>query len=138
WVYGAIQGFDGQVSAFNPQHNGPCYRCLYPDAPKTPVANCAEAGVIGAVAGIIGTLQALQVIQTLLGTDSFRTLEGKLWTIDTRSMETHCLRLPKKASCPLCSVKDKHSIVLAASAAAPACHAVRQYPAAGLQHTAFD
>jgi molybdopterin/thiamine biosynthesis adenylyltransferase len=41
WIYGAIQGFDGQASVFNFK-GGTCYRCLYPEKPKGRIMNCAE------------------------------------------------------------------------------------------------
>lgn len=102
-VYGAIQGFDGQVSIFGAEH-GPCYRCLYPSPPKASVQSCAEAGVIGSVAGLVGVTQALQSIQLIVGHESFSPLIGKLWTIDTRTMETSLRTLHKNPLCPVCSL----------------------------------
>lgn len=32
-VYGSIFRFEGQVSVFSTNDNGPCYRCLFPDPP---------------------------------------------------------------------------------------------------------
>ena len=32
-VYGSIFRFEGQVSVFSANDNGPCYRCLFPDPP---------------------------------------------------------------------------------------------------------
>lgn len=110
WVYGAIQGFDGQASVFNAQ-SGPCYRCLYPAPPKGHIANCAEAGVIGAVAGLVGVTQALQAIQLITGHKSFEPLIGRLWTLDARTMRTHTLTLPKNSDCPVCG-RNKEDIVL--------------------------
>lgn len=101
-VYGAIQRFDGQVSVFD-STNGPCYRCLYPQPPSGAVLNCAEAGVIGALAGIIGTIQAMEVIKMVVADPSFRPLRGKLWMIDSKTMETRLLDIPKAKDCPVCS-----------------------------------
>lgn len=99
-VYGAIQGFEGQVSIFDAKR-GPCYRCLYPNIPQVPVMNCAEAGVVGALAGIIGTMQAMEVIKLLVAHESFQPLFGQLWLIDTKSMEINTLTIPKR--CSICS-----------------------------------
>lgn len=33
-VHGSIFRFEGQVSVFAPHLEGPCYRCLFPDAPN--------------------------------------------------------------------------------------------------------
>lgn len=117
WVYGAIQGFDGQASVFDVK-KGPCYRCLYPEKPKARIANCAEAGVIGAVAGLIGVTQALQVIQIITGNKSFEPLIGKLWTLDTKTMQTHILNIPKNPECAICG-KEQNDISLSYSS--PVC-----------------
>ncbi len=117
WVYGAIQGFDGQASVFNAQ-NGPCYRCLYPEKTKARIANCAEAGVIGAVAGLVGVTQALQVIQLITGDKSFEPLIGKLWTLDTKTMQTRILNIPPNPDCSICSKKQSEVFL---SYSSPVC-----------------
>lgn len=101
-VYGAIQGFDGQVAVFDARY-GPCFRCLQPQAPRSAIMNCAEAGVIGALAGMIGTVQAMETIKLIVAHESFSPLYGSLWTIDSRTMECHQLTLPKNGTCPVCS-----------------------------------
>lgn len=122
WVYGAIQGFDGQASVFNAK-GGPCYRCLYPERPKGHVANCAENGVIGAVAGLIGVTQALQVIQLIIDDKNFEPLIGKLWTLDTKNMQTRLLNLSKNPECSTCS-KERADIILSYNV--PACRVISE------------
>ncbi len=102
FIYGSILGFDGQLSVFATA-GGPCYRCLFPEAPKTHIPNCAEAGVIGAVAGIVGTTQAMEAIKLIVGHESFRPLSGKLWTIDMHTMQNRILTLPQNPNCPVCT-----------------------------------
>ncbi|MBM1106680.1 HesA/MoeB/ThiF family protein [Aurantibacter crassamenti] len=76
FVYGALHGFEGQVSVFN-HKGGPTYRCLFPNMPKADeVPNCNEHGVLGILPGIIGNLQALEAIKVL--TDIGEVLSGKL------------------------------------------------------------
>lgn len=101
-VYGAIQGFEAQVTVFDAQR-GPCYRCLHPQPPQGVVFNCAEAGVVGALAGVAGTVQAMEVIKLIVGHESFLPLIGRLWMMETRTMEMHILNLPKQENCPVCS-----------------------------------
>lgn len=110
WIYGAISGFDGQVSVFN-RNNGPCYRCFQADTPKSAVRNCAEAGVIGAIAGIVGVTQAMQAVQLIVGHDSFYPLAGKIWLLDARTMNTRTLSLKKNEACAACG-KSGNEIVL--------------------------
>lgn len=101
-VYGAIQGFEGQVSVFN-YADGPCYRCLHPQPPQAQIENCAQAGIIGAVAGIIGTMQAMEAIKVIVSHESFQPLSGKLWMVDMRTMETNILSVPKQKTCRVCA-----------------------------------
>lgn len=76
FVYGALHGFEGQVSVFN-HENGPTYRCLYPKMPAPEeIPNCNENGVLGVIPGIIGTLQALEAVKLLTGIGE--VLSGKL------------------------------------------------------------
>jgi len=76
FVYGALHGFEGQVSVFNYQ-GGPTYRCLFPNMPTAEeIPNCNEHGVLGVIPGIIGNLQALETVKVLTGIGE--VLSGKL------------------------------------------------------------
>ncbi len=125
FIYGSILGFDGQLAVFN-YEGGPCYRCLFPEAPKGHVPNCAEAGVIGAVAGMIGTAQAMEAIKIIVSHESLQPLSGKLWAVDMHSMESRLLSLPKNPDCPVCS-KAKEDIALQYSS--PVCGAIPEITA---------
>lgn len=114
-VYGSILRWQGQASVFWAKE-GPCYRCLYPEAPRDHVPNCAEAGVIGALAGVIGSLQALEVIKLLLclKARSFsrdETLIGRLLLFDAKTMSSRTIQLAKDPDCRVCS-KDPQNIIL--------------------------
>ncbi|MEM8764801.1 MAG: HesA/MoeB/ThiF family protein [Bacteroidota bacterium] len=83
FVYGALQGFEGQVSVFN-HKSGPTYRCLFPNIPKgMEIPNCNENGVLGVVPGIIGTLQALEVVKVITGIGE--PLSGKVLVFDSQN-----------------------------------------------------
>lgn len=101
-VYGAVQGFDGQVSVFWPaQEGGSCYRCLFPEPPPPEFApNCAEAGVLGVLPGVIGLLQATEAIKLILGIGE--TLSGVLLQFDAMGMRFSRLRLLRDPACPRC------------------------------------
>jgi sulfur-carrier protein adenylyltransferase/sulfurtransferase len=97
FVYGAVQGFEGQVSVFN-WNGGPTYRCLFAEPPEAgTVPNCAEAGVLGVVTGLIGTAQASEAIKVLAGIG--QPLSGRLlvWNILTMASSMVGLR-PDPAS----------------------------------------
>ena len=91
FVYGAIHGFEGQVSVFNFK-GGPTYRCLFPEPPDPgTVPNCAEAGVLGVLPGLVGTMQACEAIKIL--TDLGESLSGRLWLWNALTMTTQTLRI---------------------------------------------
>ena len=93
FVYGAIQGFEGQVSVFN-WRGGPTYRCLFPEPPPPGMApNCAEAGVLGAVTGLVGAAQACEAIKLLTGVGE--PLSGRLLVWNTLSMTSTVLALAR-------------------------------------------
>jgi len=86
FVYGALHGFEGQVSVFN-YNNGPTYRCLFPNMPSIDeIPNCDENGVLGVLPGIIGTLQALEAVKVITGVGE--VLSGKLLLFDGLTQNT--------------------------------------------------
>lgn len=108
-VYGSVYKFDGQVAVFDSAANGPCYRCLFAEAPDPgSVPSCGEAGVIGALCGVIGSLQALEVIKLITGVGE--PLRGRLLTYNALTQQFATLALPKNPACPLCgdhpTIKD--------------------------------
>jgi len=99
-VHGSVFRFEGQLTVFKP-HEGPCYRCLYPEPPPPALApSCAEAGVLGVLPGIIGLLQATETIKLLL--DLGDPLVGRLMTYDALAGEFNELRLFRDPKCPAC------------------------------------
>ncbi|HEX8834860.1 MAG TPA: molybdopterin-synthase adenylyltransferase MoeB [Abditibacteriaceae bacterium] len=100
-VYGSIFRFDGQSTVFcDPE--GPCYRCLYPEAPPPGmVPSCAEGGVLGILPGIIGVMQATEAIKLIIGKG--RPLVGRLLLYDALEMKFRELKIRKDPSCPVCS-----------------------------------
>ena len=67
-VYGALHGFEGQITVFN-YRGGPTYRCLFPEPPAPDqIPDCNTHGVLGVLPGIVGTLQALETVKICTGT----------------------------------------------------------------------
>jgi adenylyltransferase/sulfurtransferase len=94
WVYGAILGFEGQVSLFDA--NVVDYRDLLPTPPPPgEVPSCAEGGVLGVLPGTIGCLQATEAIKYLLG---LPTLLGRVLVFDALAMKFTDLRLARSSS----------------------------------------
>ncbi|CAD8048466.1 unnamed protein product [Paramecium sonneborni] len=75
-VSGSSVGWEGQITVYG--MSGPCYRCLFPQCPKT-VQNCNEAGVFGVMPGLIGLIDALQAIKIIIGQQN---LSQKMILID--------------------------------------------------------
>ncbi|CBJ31882.1 molybdopterin biosynthesis protein MoeB [Ectocarpus siliculosus] len=83
-VYGAILGFEGQMSVFT-YKGGPTYRDLLPTPPPPGlVPSCAEGGVLGILPGVVGCIQATEVIKILLGKGD--VLSGRLLVYDALKM----------------------------------------------------
>lgn len=90
YVYGAISGFDGQVSVFN-HPDAINYRTLYPDEAETLAMLPLPKGVMGVTPAIVGSVEAAEVIKLICGFGEI--LSGKLWTIDLRTMQTNIISL---------------------------------------------
>lgn len=104
-VDGSIFQFEGQTTVIDP-HDGPCYRCLFPEPPPPGAApSCAEAGVLGVLPGLVGCMQALEVIKLIL--DAGRPLVGRMMHFDTLSSEIRVLKLRKDPHCLVCSDNPK-------------------------------
>jgi molybdopterin/thiamine biosynthesis adenylyltransferase len=99
-VHGSIYRFEGQVTVFKP-HEGPCYRCLFPEPPPPELApSCAEGGVLGVLPGIVGTLQTNEAIK--LAAEIGEPLVGRLLLLDALSTEFNEVRIERNADCPVC------------------------------------
>ncbi len=99
-VHGSVYRFEGQVTSFVP-HDGPCYRCLYPEPPPPEFApSCQEAGVLGVLPGIIGLLQAIEVVKLLL--DIGEPLKGRLLAFDGLKTSFRELKLQRDPECSVC------------------------------------
>ena len=115
-VYGAIFRFDGQVTVFS--HDGPCYRCLFPEPPpEGSVPTCAEGGVLGVLAGMVGTWQANEALKLLLKIG--RPLVGRVALLDALEARVREFALARDPECPLCGTNPTLRDV-APVAAAPA------------------
>ena len=88
FVYGAIQGFTGQMSVFN-WRGGPTYRCLFPEPPEPGEAPpCSEAGVLGVLPGLIGTAQATEALKIISGVGEPASGRLLLWDALTAQVRT--------------------------------------------------
>jgi len=99
-VHGSIFRFEGQVTVFKP-HEGPCYRCLFPQPPPPELApSCAEGGVLGVLPGVIGSLQANEALKLALGIGD--PLVGRLLMFDALEGKFTEISLRRDPECPVC------------------------------------
>ena len=99
-VTGSVFRFEGQVTVFKP-HEGPCYRCLYPEPPPAEFApSCQEAGVLGVLPGTIGLLQATEVIKVITGIG--QPLIGRLMLYDALKQKFRELKIQRDHECRMC------------------------------------
>ncbi len=99
-VYGSIFRFDGQASTFVP-YQGPCFRCLYPQATPPELApSCDDAGVLGVLPGTIGLIQATEAVKVLLGIGE--PLVGRLLVYDALAMTFRTFKVRRDPKCTTC------------------------------------
>ncbi|MFB6097437.1 MAG: ThiF family adenylyltransferase [Haloferacaceae archaeon] len=98
-VHGAIYKFEGQATTLVP--DGPCYRCLFPEAPEPgEVPNCATTGVLGVLPGTVGCIQATEAAKLLL--DAGEPLAGRLLFYDAMDMTFETVEYASNPACPVC------------------------------------
>ena len=103
YVWGSIYRFDGQASVFWAGH-GPCYRCLYPEAPPPGlVPSCAEGGVLGVLCASIGSIQATEAVKVITGIG--RPLLGRLMVYDALAMEYRTIEVRPDPDCAICGTQ---------------------------------
>ena len=100
FTHGAILRFEGQVTTFE-GGDGPCYRCLFPEAPDPgTVPNCAEVGVLGVLPGVVGSIQATETLKLAL--DHGETLDGRLLFYDANDTSFDEVPIQRRSDCPVC------------------------------------
>ena len=100
-ISGALSQWEGQVSVFDPTHSGPCYQCIFPEAPAPGLApSCAVAGVLGPLPGVVGSMMAVECIKLISGAGA--VLRGEMLIYDALWSETRKITLKRREDCPVC------------------------------------
>ncbi len=101
-IAAAMTQWEGQISLYDPAHGGPCYQCVFPEAPAPGlVPSCAEAGVLGPLPGVIGSMMAAEAIKQITGAG--QGLRGRLMIYDALYADSRILRTKLRDDCPCCS-----------------------------------
>lgn len=99
--HGAIYRFEGQVTTFGNDGNGPCYRCIFPEAPEPgTVPDCETTGVLGVLPGTVGCIQATETVKLLL--EDGDCLTGRLLLYDAMAMTFETVEIKRNPNCPVC------------------------------------
>jgi sulfur-carrier protein adenylyltransferase/sulfurtransferase len=98
YIYGGVFQFEGQMSLFDASR-GPCYRCLFAEAPKNN-ENASPLGVFSALPGVIATLQVTEAVKYILNIGE--PMIGKLLLFDGLAMSFQTIHFDKKPDCPVC------------------------------------
>ncbi|MEL6959163.1 MAG: HesA/MoeB/ThiF family protein [Pseudomonadota bacterium] len=100
-IAAALTQWEGQISVYDPAQGGPCYQCLFPEAPDPSlVPSCAEGGVLGPLPGVVGALMAVEAVKAISGAGE--GLRGRLFIYDALYGETRIVSTKRRADCPVC------------------------------------
>jgi adenylyltransferase/sulfurtransferase len=106
-VHGAIYKFEGQATTLLP--SGPCYRCLFPEAPEPgSIPDCATTGVLGVLPGVVGAVQATEAAKLLLGLGE--PLAGRLLFYDAADTTFEEAAYEPRPGCPVCGEEPIDSL----------------------------
>jgi len=104
-ISGALSQWEGQVSVFDPASGGPCYQCVFPEAPAPGLApSCAEAGVLGPLPGVVGAMMAVECIKQIALAG--QVLRGEMLIYDSLWGETRKIGVTRRDDCPVCGMSD--------------------------------
>jgi len=96
-VHGAVFRTEGQVMVVKPGQ-GPCYNCVFPQAPDFSIKG---EGVLGMTAGIIGLIQATEAVKLIIGIGE--PLIGSLLIYNALTMSFRKIKIQQAGACPTCN-----------------------------------
>lgn len=85
YVYGAVSGYEGQVSVFGVGESPLHYRDLYPVSPQSP----ADKSVVGMSPAVVGGVMAHEVLKLVCGYGQL--LSHRIWSVNLLTMDTFTL-----------------------------------------------
>lgn len=103
WIYcGALASY-GMTMNITP--GGPCFRCIFPEAPAPGTApTCDTAGVLGTAVGTVASIAATEAIKLLAGRG---TPNPGLISIDVWELSFDVVSLgPPRPDCPACGQRN--------------------------------
>ena len=100
-ISAAMSQWEAQIALFHPAGGGPCYQCVFHEAPAADlVPSCAQAGIIGALPGVAGSMMALETVKLIARAGE--GLRGAMLIYDALHAETRRIGLRPRPGCPVC------------------------------------
>ena len=100
-IAAALTQWEGQISVYDPANGGPCYACVFPEAPDPSlVPTCAEAGVIGPLPGVVGSMMAVEAVKLITGAGD--ALVGRLHIYDALYAQSRTIAVKRRDDCAVC------------------------------------
>ena len=100
-IAAALSQWEGQISTYHPAKSGPCYQCVFPQAPAPGLApSCAEVGVLGPLPGVLGSMMAVEAVKEIAQAGD--GLYGRLMIYDGLYGENRVITLKRNPDCPVC------------------------------------
>ncbi|MEM4294089.1 MAG: ThiF family adenylyltransferase [Thermoplasmata archaeon] len=100
WIYAGVLATSGMT--FNVLPSGPCFRCIFPQMPATPLPTCETLGILNTVPVFFGTIQVTEAIKIVLGRECRKTLLfADLWNSELQEIEVN-----KNTECRACAKKN--------------------------------
>jgi adenylyltransferase/sulfurtransferase len=100
YVYGAVSLYDGQVSVFHAS-KGPCFACLFPNAPQEPQEKSAEQlAILNTLPAVTAALQTTEAIKLIVGVG--RPLLRQLLIYNALYTAFETVVVEKNTACTVC------------------------------------
>jgi len=119
-VTASVSQFEGQITAFVPGEDKPCYRCLFPHPPEVKMKNCSEQGAYSIAPALLGTLQANEILKSILNIGN--GLDSKLILVNPLTNLFKTIDLTKDPECPLCGLRPSITKISKIKAQQQSCH----------------
>lgn len=107
-VSAAVHHDEGQLAVFRFDRAaaGPCWRCLWPQAPggASGEGSCRRQGILGSVPAVLGALQADQALRVLL--EASPLAQGQLVHVDLASLALWRTAWTAAPTCVLCGTAN--------------------------------
>ncbi|MGE3354127.1 MAG: ThiF family adenylyltransferase [Planctomycetota bacterium] len=120
WIYAGAVGGEGAAMVVRP--DGPCLRCLWPEAPAAhDVGTCETVGVLEPAIAAVTAFQTAEALKLLSGNASAATRGVFTCDVWRGSYAVLGAATPPSPDCPVCTGRDHPALAAAPPQAAVLC-----------------